>query len=135
MQGIDMSQAVLHFRGNNVAFFETEDAILHILKEHVALLEVKRGRALDVNHSRHCLDLLERLVSSNYSIVINRCINERLQYESIYEAIEDRKRLSKIAVTWNGLGIDWEECAPVCQKKLSLFQNIDDAISWANSVN
>jgi len=43
--------------------------MLHIVGGRVALLEVKRGRSIDRNQLKLCLDLLERSLGSKYSIV------------------------------------------------------------------
>lgn len=131
-----MSQALVCLRGGNVAFFETDNAILHIIYENVALLEIKRGKAIDPKQTKQYLDLLERLVNRKYSLVLNRNVNDATQYISIYEAIEDRRLLSKIAIVWGKLGIDCKEYGTeVCKKKLSVFEHIDDAIAWARVVN
>jgi len=136
MRDSEISQAMLCLRGSDLAFFETENAMLHIVDGRVALLEVKRGRAIDRNQSKFCLDLLERFLGSKYSIVVNRNVNEVSQYHGIYEAIEGRRLLSKIAIIWDNLGVDCREYgAAVCKKKMSVFTNVDDAISWARAVS
>lgn len=136
MRNGDTYQAMLCLRGNNLAFFETENATLHIIDGSVALLEVKRGRSIDMKQSKLCLDLLERLLGSKYSIVVNRNVNDASQYYGIYEAIEGRRLLSKIAIIWDKLGEDCKEYGmKVCNKKLSVFNNVDDAISWAKAVS
>jgi len=136
MRDHDTYQAMLCLRGNDLAFFETENATLHIIDGRVALIEVKRGRVIDLKQSKLCLDLLERLLGSKYSIVVNRNVNDSSQYHGLYEAIEGRRLLRKIAIIWDKLGVDLKEYGTeVCKKKLSVFANIDDAISWARAVN
>jgi len=136
MRDSETYQAMLCLRGNDLAFFETESAMLHIIDGRVALIEVKRGRTIDTKQSKLCLDLLERLLGSKYSIVVNRNVNDASQYHGIYEALEGRRLLSKIAIIWDKLGNDCKEYGTeICKKKLSVFVNVDDAISWARAVS
>lgn len=136
MRGEDTFEAMLFFRGNNIAFFETDNALLHIVDEKVALLEVKRGKTIDARQVRQCLDLMERFVNSKYSVVINKDVNNAFQYQSLYEVVEERSLLSKIALFWSKLGTDFKEYGTeICKKKLLVFKNMDDAISWARTIN
>jgi len=132
MKGGELSQVLLCLQGGNMAFFETENAMLNLMNERVALLEVKRGRKIDLKQAKQCLDLLERFVSKGYSIVIDRNTTDASQYKIFYEAIEDRRLLRKIAVVWSNLDRDYMEYGPdACKKKLSVFQHFDEALSWA----
>ena len=122
------------FEGKQI---DTGDAILSLLDEHVVLVETKPGVTLDKQKTDKFYEIVEKQMSGNYSLVINRKNDYRLMRFEVYNIANAHNRLRGIAIVTHKkvAGMMAELESPLSQKQFARFSNVDDAIAWARKLH
>lgn len=127
---------MLYLKDSEVVYLETGFAIFYLIDEKVILVEVRNGVFVDRKIVKHHLNLLERLIGNNYSIVDNRKNDFTHDIVEIYEELHSRVRLKKVAVVTyrNQTNLISKIESQLCQKDFAVFVDVESAIRWAKEI-
>jgi hypothetical protein len=124
---------MLYLQDSEVIFLETEFAILYLVDKRIVLVEVRDHAFINRTLVKHHLNLLERLIGANYSIVDNRKNDFTHDIVEIFAELNSRARLKKVAVV--AYRQQTERIAEMerglCKKDFAVFDHVETAIRWA----
>lgn len=124
---------MLYLQGSEVVFLETEFAILYLVDKRIILVEVRDHAFINRTLVKHHLNLLERLIGANYSIVDDRKNDFTHDVVEIFQELNSRARLKKVAVVAHRQQTKriTELERQVCKKDFAVFDHVETAIRWA----
>jgi len=124
---------MLYLQGSEVVFLETELAILYLVDKRIILVEVRDHAFINRTLVKHHLNLLERLIGANYSIVDDRKNDFTHDVVEIFQELNSRARLKKVAVVAHRQQTKriTELERQVCKKDFAVFDHVETAIRWA----
>jgi len=124
---------MLYLQGSEVVFLETEFAILYLVDKRIILVEVRDHAFINRTLVKHHLNLLERLIGANYSIVDDRKNDFTHDVVEIFQELNSRARLKKVAVVAHRQQTKQitEIERQLCKKDFAVFDRVETAIRWA----
>lgn len=127
---------MLYLKDSEVICLETGFATLYLIDKKIILVEVRKGALINRKLVKHHLNLLERLIDKNYSIVDNRKNDFTHDIVEIFEELHSRVRLKKVAVVTyrNQTNLISEIESQLCQKDFAVFGDVESAIRWAKEI-
>jgi hypothetical protein len=126
-------EATLHLQNSDIVFLEMKFAIFYLVDKKVILVEARKQAFINRMLVKHYLNLWERLISENYSLVDNRKNDFTYDADEIFDEFNSRERLKKIAIVvqQNQPEDLCEREQRLCKKDFAVFADVDKAISWA----
>ena len=108
-------------------------AKLFLYDEKIVVVETKPGVIVEGSMVKAALDLIEKQIAADYSVIINRKNEYKLMRLEIYNETNHRQRLIGIAIVTHSKAAEMltDLEIPLSQKKIAKFSNLEDAISWA----
>ena len=133
MREDDHIEATLHLQNSDIVFLEMKFAIFYLVDKKVILVEARKQAFINRMLVKHYLNLWERLISENYSLVDNRKNDFTYDADEIFEEFNSRERLKKIAIVvqQNQPEDLCEREQRLCKKDFAVFADVDKAIRWA----